>query len=183
MNTFHDIPIIKGLIDEVKVAELLGSHIAFMRQNLLDNPCKEHVPLLIVQAIKLGSMKVENIAIAIANMDEDRHENLQNLGDKFGKEYIPIVAVFFSEGWLKVVDPKDNGPFVPPSKSPDRKEVLMYTAMTIELKTIGSIYETQRDADGNIQMGPLMNEGPDARVESALLRRFFVGALSNLRPQ
>lgn len=183
MKTFSDIPIIKEVINDIKVAEFLGEQIVYMRKTLEERPTTDHIPILLIKSIKRGTMDVQTDVVGIADMDEDRYKTFYKLGQHFGANSIPLVVVFFSEGWMTTVDQDSKEPFVPPSQSPKRKEVLMFTAMTIEMKTIGSIYETLRDDNDNMKIGPLMHAGSNTSMESNLLRQFMAGAVSMLKPK
>lgn len=178
-----DSTLIKDVIDDVKVAELLGEHIVYMRKTLEENPAQDHIPLLIIRSLQRGAFEIRTDVVGITHMDENRYETMYKLGEHFAENSIPLVVVFFSEGWMTTMDKDSKEPYVPPSQSPQRKEVMMFTAMTIELKTIGSIYETLRDADGNMKVGPLMSEGTNTTMESNLLIEFMRGAASKLKKQ
>ena len=178
-TTLKDIPIIRELTDDMKVAELLGDHIANMRGILDNTPTKDHVPILSITSLERETLHVRQDIIAIANMDDDRHEMLRKLGSDFLKVGIPVVAVLFSEAWIRMVDPNEQEPYIRPSQDPNKKEVLSFTAMTLDLKSIGSIYYTKRDSEGNMKFGDLINDG-EGGVESELLRQFFIGAIGGL---
>ena len=176
----HDLPIFKDELNEIKLAETLGEHVIHMRETLEKHPAKEHIPMLFLRVIERGTFKVENMLIGLANLDENRHEMIFHLGEEIGTKFIPIHAIMVSEAWMSSA-PMDGSPYIPPSKNPDRKEVMMFALTTIELKTIGSMNQIDRDADGNIKLGEQLNIGENGGMQSNLLVEFFKGAMSQLQ--
>jgi hypothetical protein len=179
MKKLTDLPIFRDELTNEKNAEFLGEQIIQMRKILEENPTKDHIPILLIRSIARGTMEIRTDIVAIAHLDDTRFDMMRNLGQQFGERMIPIKAGLFSEAWMTQV--KQGEPYVQPSKSADKKEVLIFTAVTLEMKSYGSIYALDRNADGNIVMGDLLTEGEEMQMESNLLKEFFIGAISALK--
>ena len=177
-----DLPLFKEELEDFKLTTFIGDQVVYLRGLFEKEKTKSHLPMIIVRAVKRGSMHVETIVIGLADLPDERYEMLRSLGSRFCQEYIPICAVMFSEAWMVSVQDRKI-PDVAPSKHPDKQEVMAFALVTIELKSKGCIYKIVRDGEQNMTLGERVGEENNMQVDGRLLKEFFYGAMAAFTPR
>lgn len=174
-----DLPLFKEELDEFKLTTFIGDQVVYLRNIFEQEKTKSHIPMIIVRAIRRGSMEVETVVIGLADLPEERHQMVYQVGEHFSQQYIPICAVMFSEAWMVTVT-DGKMPDVAPSKHPDKEEVMAIALVTIEMKSKGCVYRIARDQEQYMSLGERITpESEDAQVDGRLLKEFFRGAMAS----
>jgi hypothetical protein len=117
------------------------------------------------------------------NQWEARASVLRTLGHKFHSERheIPVAIAMVSEAWMSVV-PADESRSAPrPSKDPNRQEVIILDALTLDRRGAIDIRPFKR-VDGVITMGDWTGqEEANEASHHALLLEFFAGLMLSLQ--
>jgi len=108
-----------------------------------------HIPSLVVWSLDSKGSNETTVIPVTADMDDNdqKHKAFMDMGAYFGDENkFPMMICLVSEGWAAVVE-SENGkiPNIPPSKHPDRKEVILVSAMSINRICLSSL----ADVTGN----------------------------------
>jgi hypothetical protein len=150
---------------------------------------KEVPAYMIVLGIKLRGVDravVQRDGVLITTIDENRHKMIFEFGQEYAKKLLPITAVFVVPAWCSDMRSKDSEEqidgelYVPPSKDPNRSEVLMITGATFDRQTASIMLPCYRAEDGCVRVAwGEANSTMDAHPY--LLYRFFEGAAIALK--
>lgn len=163
-------------IDKKQFDGLLDFGIDMAKVYYFDHPEGQLIPILLV-AIDDGDPKWFLEICVLPDFTENRYDILHYIGKRYGKNGKKVPAiVLISESWMSIQsrEEREGHPEnrVTPSEDPDRQEIVMTVAMTIELNSVMSHFPILRNSRGRASLG---QEKRWENFDSPLLTEFWKG--------
>lgn len=139
------------------------------------------MPMLFVHESKPreGEDKPRSYVIAFVDFDEKRYETMAGMGMKLAQDGVRIDHIMFiSDAWMVKADSKVKSLDVPPSKHPDRQEILIVNYWDIK-NNMAMLSQPYTRKDDKIiwdeQIYVKVNKDNREKLDMSLLRAFWKG--------
>lgn len=171
------------LLSSEELDEFLNGTLEVSSAFIESHPDTEALPTLIVKVCHSDG-EMSNHMFVFEDFDESRFDLFHEIGSKFGTvgAFVPAIS-FSSEGWMSTIANASAELFesmggipIPPSKDPDKIEVLIAAAMTVDRHSSMKILKLKRE-DGTVSLEPY-NADSFSEPNSNLLSSFYMGYIA-----
>ena len=166
---------VEQALDNETLIDTVSMHYEIAKEHIADDPDEELIPTLTVLTDDDLDGERTSIMCMFADFNENRYDLLTATGLRIGMEgHIALLAVLTTEAWM--VRCEGEPPDVPPREHPDKVEVAMVMAMTVDNRCRALMGEIHRgDGVASVEDIEPPVEGGEEMFQSNLVRAFWRG--------